>query len=278
MIYKELDENGLTLSDMELAILSNRLKTLCANITFADMRSAGLIPDGMIMSRVDRDFIVQPKATYYTKGQAVQVSEVRMDMIVLRDKYGHKFAYPIGTDKDNMLISPKAASETFHSLPRYLTKDMDRVSFYGIDCPVDKYWRIEYANNKHKSAATDGGQTSFWAITKGMSNENFKEYMAHEAGHWLDMRYSPNKYSLGADWKDAVKADIQIAKEGRGNVAMYPTKYAETDLKEDFAESIKLFLTNRRKLKEIAPNRERYLHKLTKMLGNRMHYSVSKKL
>jgi hypothetical protein len=236
------------------------------------MRNAGLIPDGMIMSHIERGFIVQPKAVYYTKGKAVDIREVKMDMVILKDKYGHKFAYPIGADKESVLISPAVASEQFHSLPRYLTKDMNRVSFYNVDCPTDRYWRIEYNNPSHCSAATDGGQTSFWGYTKGMSGERFKEYMAHEAAHWLDTRYGLKKYSDSALWKEAVQADIKIAKEGRGNVAMYPTSYAQTNLQEDFAESMKLFLTDRRRLKDIAPNRERYLHNLTKQLANRLHY------
>lgn len=271
-IYDEFDNNLLTMSDIERTMLANELKSICANITFADLRDAGLIPDGMIMAGIDKEFVVHKGVTYYTKGQAVSIKEVRRDMIILRDKHGHKFAYPIGSDKDNILIAPAAASEQFHSLPRYMTKDMDRVSFYNIDCPADKYWRIEYNNPTHQSAATDGGQTSFWKCTKNMTDKEYKAYMAHESAHWLDTRYSANKYSNSAEWANAVQSDIKIAKEGRGNVRMYPTMYAGTNLKEDFAESMMLFLTNRRRLKEIAPNRERYLHDLSKQLSNRLRY------
>ena len=271
-IYDEFDNNFNSLSDIECAMLSNKLQNICANLTFADLRNAGMIPDDMILSHIERGFIAQRKATYITRGQAVNIREVRVDMIVLKDKYGHKFAYPIGADKDSVLISPAEASVQFHSLPRYLTKDMNRVSFYNVDCPMDKYWQIEYNNPLHRSAATDGGQTSFWSCTKGMSGERFKGDMAHESAHWLDTRYSHNKYSNSTLWKEAVQADIKIAKEGRGNVSMYPTSYAQTNLQEDFAESMRLFLTDRDKLKDIAPNRERYLHNLTKQLANRLHY------
>jgi hypothetical protein len=227
----------------------------------------------MIMARIERDFVVQSKVTYTTtSGKPISIREVKRDMIILRDKYGRKFAYPVGTDGESMLISPKSASETFNSLPRFLTKDMDRVSFYNMACPIDDYWKVEYRNPNHTSAATDGGQTSFWEITKGMSDEQYKRFMAHEAAHWLDTRYSSYKYSSSVGWAEAVKADITIAKQGRGNVRMYPTEYAETNLKEDFAESMALFLTDRRKLKDIAPNRERYLHNLTKMLNSRLRY------
>lgn len=266
-IYKELDDNALTMTDLEKAMLANRLKTVCANITFADMRDADLIPDGMVMAKIDRDFIIQQKVTYSAKGQLIPIKEVRRDMIVLRDKYGHQFAYPVGTDKDSMLISPASASEQFHSLPRYLTKNMERVSFYNMLCPADKYWKVVY-NPNHTSAATDGGQTSFWAYKKHISDEDFKGNMAHEAAHWLDTRYGKDKYSGSAEWATAVNADIQLAKQNRGNVTPYPTKYAGTNLAEDFAESMRLFLTDRKKLKDIAPNRERYLHNLTKYLGS----------
>lgn len=272
-ILNELDDNGTSMKDFEQAMLANRLKTICANITYADMRKAGLLSDDMIMARLERDFVVQSKVTYTTtSGKPVSIREVKRDMIILRDKYGRKFAYPVGTDSESMLISPKAASETFNSLPRFLTKDMDRVSFYNMACPIDDYWKVEYRNPNHTSAATDGGQTSFWAISKGMSGETFKRTMAHEAAHWLDTRYSPYKYSSSARWAETVNADIELAKANRGGVQMYPTDYAKTNLKEDFAESMALFLTDRRKLKDIAPNRERYLHNLTKMLNNRLRY------
>ena len=272
-ILNELDVSGVTMTDFEQAMLANRLKTICANITYADMRDAGLLGDNMIMARIERDFVVQSKVTYTTtSGKPISIREVKRDMIILRDKYGHKFAYPVGTDSESMLISPKSASETFHSLPRFLIDGMDRVSFYNMACPIDDYWKVEYRNPNHTSAATDGGQTSFWAISKGMSGETFKRTMAHEAAHWLDTRYSPYKYSSSTGWAEAVNADITIAKQGRGNVKMYPTDYAKTNLKEDFAESMALFLADRRKLKDIAPNRERYLHNLTKMLNSRLRY------
>lgn len=272
-ILNELDDNGTSMKDFEQAMLANRLKTICANITYADMRRAGLLGDDMIMARLERDFVVQSKVTYTTtSGQPISIREVKRDMIILRDKYGRKFAYPVGTDSESMLISPKAASETFNSLPRFLTQDMDRVSFYNMACPVDDYWKVEYRNPNHTSAATDGGRTSFWETTKGMSDEQYKRYMAHEAAHWLDTRYGRNKWSHSKDWNDAVKADIELAKANRGGVQMYPTDYAKTNLNEDFAESMAMFLTDRRKLKEIAPNRERYLHDLSKQLGNRLRY------
>lgn len=272
-ILSELDDNGISMTDFEQAMLANRLKTICANITYADMRDNGLLGDNMIMAGLDRDFIVQTKVTYTTSsGKPVLIREVKRDMIILRDKYGHKFAYPVGTDSGSMLISPKSASETFNSLPRFLTKDMDRVSFYNMACPVDDYWKVEYRNPNHLSAATDGGRTSFWLTAKGMSDEQYKRYMAHEAAHWLDTRYGRYKWSQSKDWNDAVKADIEIAKANRGGVQMYPTDYAKTNLSEDFAESMAMFLTDRRKLKEIVPNRERYLHGLTKQLGNRLRY------
>jgi flavodoxin len=272
-ILNELDNDDASRTDFEQAMLANRLKAICANITYADMRDAGLLGDNMIMARIERDFVVQSKVTYTTtSGKPISIREVKRDMIILRDKYGRKFAYPVGTDSESMLISPKSASETFHSLPRFLIKDMDRVSFYNMACPVDDYWKVEYRNPNHTSAATDGGRTSFWETTKGMSDEHYKRLMVHEAAHWLDTRYSPYKYSSSARWAEAVNADIELAKANRGGVQMYPTDYAKTNLKEDFAESMAFFLTDRRKLKDIAPNRERYLHNLTKMLNSRLRY------
>lgn len=52
----------------------------------------------------------------------------------------------------------------------------------------------------------------------------------------------------------------------------FPTDYAATNLYEDFAESMMMFLTDRQRLKRICPNREMFLHELTKRLGKMMRY------
>ncbi len=265
-ILAELDSGGL--SDIEVAMLGNQLKDICANITYADLYQQGLIGDGMIISRLDKGFVVQEKAEYSTRGQLIKINQVKRDMIVLRDKYGRHFAYPVGVDGNTMLISPKTASESFETLPAFLKSGVKRISFYPIDCPVDKYWRVEYNDPNHISAATDGGFMSYWEITKGMSEQRFKEYVIHEEAHALDApKIAKGIYSSSIEWRNAVNADMKLSREKRGKVKAYPTEYASKNEKEDFAESMKLFLVNRAKLKKIAPNRELYLHELTKNLN-----------
>ena len=263
-IGSELSRNDIT--ELEKAMLINQVKSLCAKYTFIDLKEAGVIDDTFVMSKIDSDFIVQEKTTLYSKSKKVDIPELKLDMVVFRDKNGKDFAYPVGSvGKLNVLMNATEASEVIKAFPDFLKEGIKRVSFYPKKCPVDKYWQIEYNNPKHVSAATDGGFTSFWLATKGMSKEQFMWYMSHEAGHILD---SSRKISRSQEWNLAVKKDIELAKEKRGKVKEYPTDYAAVDNVEDFAESMSLFVTDRMYLKQVAPNREAFLHELTKKLGS----------
>ena len=84
--------------------------------------------------------------------------------------------------------------------------------------------------------------------------------MAHEAGHILDG--GGNLYSTSDEWKKAVAADD--AKYGFRN---YPATYAGKHSREDFAESIKLFINDKEKFKEEYPNRAAFLRKMAQGLS-----------
>lgn len=265
-IFKMLDSQSAEMKDLEKAMLINRLKQICANITYADLKKWGVVDDNFIMSRIDRNFVVQQKQTLVSKGKTVQLQEKRSDMVVIRDKYGNEFAYTVGVGKDEIIIKATEASEALQTFPSFLREGIERISFYPFECPADDYWKIEYSPN-HRSQATDGGKTSFFNVSGTLTKDSFSRYMAHEATHILDG--NNRRFSNSKEWKDAVRRDVEFAKLGKGNVQAYPTKYAETNLSEDLCDSMKLFLHERKSLKEKCPNRERYLHELSKELGRK---------
>ena len=269
VLGQKINNEWDTMTDIERATIQNQFRKAAAECTFVELQQWEVIDSEMTFARIDNEYVVHRGCSLVSHGKQVKIPEVKRDMIVLKDKYGKEFAYPIGVRQDNVLIKATDASEVLRGFPDFLRKPIERVSFYPMECPADSYWRIEYQNNKHRSAATDGGYTSFWECTKGMSQDEFKIYMSHEAGHALDSRSRLHSISGSQEWANAINADIDLASEGRGKVQFFPTAYAATNHSEDFAESIMLFITDRQKLKEIAPNREQFLHELTKKLNSR---------
>lgn len=191
-----------------------------------------------------------------TEGKLVQIDEKKLDLLVYRDKYGKEFAYPIGIKQKNA-FSAVTASEVINGFPPYLKQGVKRVSFFDIPCPTNEYWAIEYNSPGFTAAATDGGRTTFYQ--KPESREEFSKLMAHEAGHILDIG---GRFSKSKEWIEAVSADD--AKYGFRN---FPTPYAGKHIREDFAESIKMFINNKEKFKEEYPNRAAFLRKKAQELS-----------
>lgn len=262
-----LNQMAETDNDLEQTLLANQFKTIAAQLTYRDLEKWGVIDDSFIMAGVDRQFEVSKRTVHYVNGEQVIVPKMTADMVVLQDSRGNKFAYPVGIKQERVLISAKDASKAVQSLPDFIRSGIERVSFYWMSNPADPYWAKKYNRPGFVSAASDGGKVSFYQATKGMSKEQFKEYLTHEAAHILD---SGNKYSNMAEWKAVIAEDVKLAASGKGTEA-YPTEYASTNACEDFAESMMMFLTDRQKLKTLCPNREHYLHELTKRLGKRCH-------
>lgn len=269
VLGQKINNNWDTMTDIERATVLNQFRKIAAECTYTDLQQWEIIGSEMTFARIDNGYIVEKGGKYISHGRQVTIPEVKRDILVLKDRYGKEFAYPIGVRQEDILFKATDASELLNNFPAFLREPVKRVSFYPIDCPTDSYWRIEYKNNKHRSAATDGGYTSFWNCTKGMTKDEFRIYMSHEAGHALDSKSKLHSISCSKAWIDTEKANIDLAAAGRGQVKFFPTDYAATNPCEDFAESVRLFITDRRRLKETAPNRERFLHELTKKLNSR---------
>lgn len=257
------------MTDLEKTALVNQYRRVAGELTMIDLREWGVISDDMVMSRIEAAHEIQKGRVDFVRGVRVEIPEVRRDIIVFKDKYGMEFAYPIGITKENVLYSASNASEQFNSISPVLKRNIRRISFYPMNNPTDDYFRKAYNRPTMRAAATDGGSVSFWSCTSGMSDKQFIQYITHEAGHALDSSKKLNGISNSAEWIAAQKADMLLHSDNRGRVLDYPTEYASTNTCEDFAESIMLFATNRIELKQIAPNRERFIAELFNRLYKR---------
>lgn len=129
--------------------------------------------------------------------------------------------------------------------------------------PLDPYWRIKYDNPDHISMATDGGSTHFWMHPGGTAD--FKEYMAHEAGHIIDKE--SHRFSASDGWQEAVSLDDKYYAEHNIKGLIRVTKYAKTNDEEDFAECIKMYINKHDYFKGAFPNRAAFIRKMAQKLS-----------
>lgn len=257
-LYDRLD--NFNLADSEEAIIVNQIKHECAILTHKELLASGHIGQDWVLARKEFGFIISKKGHLVSHGKMITIPEVRLDVLVYKDPFGREFAYPIGAD--SKLFKATTASEAIQEFPPYFRRGIKRVSFVGVDCPMDAYWRVEYKNPKHKSLATDGGKTTFYLTPN--SKEDFKGYMAHEAGHIIDG--GKHRYSSSKGWKEAVqKDDALFAKYLKGTHRV--SEYAKTNDVEDFAECWRCYIMDHDYFKRLFPNRAAYLRKRAQVLA-----------
>lgn len=253
-IWNIMDDRALydNLSDIEYSMMFNQIKTISGNIAFADLQSWGLIDDTMTMSGLRRSMEINGKT---------------FDMIAVKDAAGKEFLYPLGLTKSDKPFSAVTASGVVSEMPRFLRDGIKSVGFMTkYQNPQDSYWAVAYNKPGLVSIASDGGRIHFWSPLKADDLKEFKQTIYHEATHVID---KGDKISLSAEWRAAVMADIELAKQGRGKVVEYVTEYSKKHPREDLCDSMSMFMNNRARMKEIAPNRERFLSDLSKELSKR---------
>jgi hypothetical protein len=265
-LWDELDD-GKIRSDIERAMLLNQLKQECANATYSQLEKWGVTNANFTMTRLLRDSPINDAIVYTdNRGRQIAIKSQLRDMIILKDKFGKEFGYPVGIQQEQIGVTAVDASDIIQSFPPYLRKGIQRISFMAEENPVDPYWRVKYKNPKHISAATDGGKTHFWLK---VSKSDFKGYMAHEAAHILDG--AKNKITSTAEWQQAVEADIKFWTSNGGKLDWaYVSKYAMTNHSEDFAESMREYITNHKWFKKSYPNRAAYIRKMAQRLSKKL--------
>lgn len=243
------------------AMLLNQLRSACAMDYIQELRDGGYL-EGMTV-RVELGKVLSEKLSYIeaSTGKVHTIEKLKYDMVVLTDKFGKEIGYPIG---GVLPVSPSTVSEVIQEYPPYLRKGIKRVSFINRDNPGDEYWKLKYKNPNHRSMATDGGQVNFWLNPSG--RDTFKEYLAHEAGHILDKAEEGKfRYSLSKEWKEAVAKDDEIYKNAPS--AGRVSTYAWTNDKEDFAECIRVYITDHDAFKKSFPNRAAFIRAMAQRLS-----------
>lgn len=258
-LYRKLDNRGLSMTDSERAIVANQIKHECVGLTHQRLLASGQIGKDWVLSRTEFNAVIQQKASFVVNGKLVTLPETKMDLIIYKDSFGREFAYPVGANK--RLFKATVASEAIEEFPPYLRRGIKRVSFLDIDCPADAYWRAQYKDAKHKSMATDGGQTTFFGTPE--SKVDFKRYMSHEAGHIID---KGRRFSSSAAWQEAVsKDDALYASYLKGTHRV--SSYAKTNDTEDFAECVSAYITSHEYFKKAFPNRAAYIRRIAQKLS-----------
>jgi len=257
-----LEQYNSAPTDIGKAIALNQLKREAANFTLQDLQAWGMIDDSFTWARTEFDAVVQKHYLYQDKaGNFKVIPEKKMDLMIFKDKNGLEFAYPVGIIKGNA-FSAIEASEAIGEFPPYLKRGIKRVSFIGQPCPMNPYWRVAYDDPNFVAMATDGGSTHFWMCPN--SKEDFKGYMAHEAGHIIDgEKY---RYSSSKAWQEAVAKDDEFYRQHKVK-SNRVSKYAETNDYEDFAECMKAYITDHEFFKSLFPNRAAFIRQMAQRLS-----------
>ncbi len=255
-----LDEGEI--SQVEKAMLVVKANKIIADLSYVELQKWGVISEDMVFSRVLKNYPLSVKQKIQINHKIIDIEARKLDVMVFRDRYGMEFGYPVGVSKDDIFFHAAKASAIAHDLPPFIRKKIKRISFYSELNPLDEYWKIKHKNPHHVSAATNGKAISFWKYTTKLSESDFRSYLSHESAHVLDGL--KNKLSGSKEWSEAVKSDVLL---NRGYFNGFPTKYAQTNLSEDFAESIRCYLEDKELMRQNYPYRAEYIRHLFKKMG-----------
>lgn len=163
-------------------------------------------------------------------------------------------------DSSNNKISISQFEDMITNMPEKLAATAPtEYYYYDTFCEDDIYWTL---NPEYNPA---GINKPFWSAMTGGSSEitlynccERTDSMLHELGHSFDYNHSGGTgvYSASTDWSEAMARDL--AQKGHRSVS----SYGATNNKEDIAESIRLFFTNREFMRSNFPNRFSVLESL----------------
>lgn len=133
--------------------------------------------------------------------------------------------------------SQKEIAKALETVPRQQYQDLEKISLNALPNPRDTLWREEYGDSSFSSAATaniEQGVAFFpWKDWSTFPQRFVDSTMLHETGHlWSETLWSdPVKKQ---EWRDAMASDRQA-----------PSKYAQNNMTEDFAESANMYWSSK---------------------------------
>ena len=165
---------------------------------------------------------------------------------------GVKFIFPRNYDRAVQFLTPSLMLKAWDQLPDIMkalaARTIEILDYYN---PQDDYWRRTYENFTHSFATGGIQKISFYRCSVQMQTSRIVETLCHETGHTIDRRL--NNYSDRAIWRDAMKADERVSHRKS------PTSYGENANAEDFAESMKMYITKPDWFAREFPNRKRLI-------------------
>lgn len=167
---------------------------------------------------------------------------------------GVRIYFPKDYDKAKQDLTPEKVVKAYHGLPPELQRACPKkIEIVDYENPRDPYWRQRYTGFT-KSAAT-GNEDGITVYGTGMahSTSGLTRTISHETGHAIDNRLADRYgdwYSERAAWQKAMQLDQ--AHSGKES----PTNYGTKHVKEDFAESIKIYVSDPTGFANNFPNRK----------------------
>lgn len=170
---------------------------------------------------------------------------------------GKHIIYPRKYDKKKQQIYPDQMIEIVEKLPDKLKQVLPDVFCVDYYNPQDAYWRKTYKNFTRSFATGGKDSISFYRNDNAnTSDEAVRNALVHEVGHVLDQ--SNGWISASAEYQNAIAAD----KLNNGVDA--PTTYATNSVREDFAESVMLFIADENAFASKFPSRAAVLRRVLK--------------
>ncbi|WP_082508434.1 PAAR domain-containing protein [Burkholderia sp. Leaf177] len=145
--------------------------------------------------------------------------------------------------------SQKEIAKALETIPPQQYKDLERVSINPVANAQDAIWQKKFNDPTFSSAATasiDQGIAFYpWKDVSTFPQEYVDSTMLHETGHlWSQALWSDPTQKQG--WQDAITSDGQP-----------PSRYAQNNMTEDFAESANMYWSSKGTSCE-AEGRKRY--------------------
>lgn len=213
-MFDRLDNEEM--SDSAKLTLITNIKKKAADVTVKMLDSRGYTK-GLEYVEIDLNHSFGGDMSVLTRGMLK--GTYQRDIVVYKDRYGVKFAFPIGAKIEDLPVYDfNEISEVLHSLPNGFRNKYKGLYFDNMMHPLDEFFIKEYKDFKIGVMYNGDFITVHYSIK---NIETFRLKFVHEIGHNID------DVSFTQKWFDAMRKDGKSISGYSGNAS-----------KEDFAEAI----------------------------------------
>lgn len=172
---------------------------------------------------------------------------------------GVRVYLPENINKEVQSISVGQIKEALRDFPNEILKNIDEIEVVDYQNPMDSYIAKIYNKKSFVSAAVGGDRKiTFFPSSNNKETEQIKSILFHESGHILDDEFQKATGTSISDSDDYQRV-MNYDKKIRGG--LYCTKYAENSksVREDVADSVKLYCTENEQFKKKFPARHKFI-------------------